>query len=362
MRILRPSFVSFVLVPSALVSGACTGDLDHPSARVTVTAGEDGGAATPASATEISQVEIVRGVPSRGRDPAVVAVEIAGSGLCTGTLVAENVVLTARHCVARTRDFIQCPPTSAQVGEPRAAGDLRILRGDDASIGEEVGRGVEIVTTPGNQLCDEDIAFVVLDRAVTGIVPLALHLEPLAKGQRIRSVGFGRRGDEQNAGMKLVREHVPIVAVSTDEFQVGEATCQGDSGGPAVDEDSGDIVGVVSRGGPACEGKDVHNIYTRVDVYRDLFQDALERAAARRPKDAGAAKPPATGSSKKPPTDMGEKCSAGADCASGVCVGSGAAAYCSRSCGGGDRCPNGYHCKSFKRDKAAPISACTRIN
>ena len=54
---------------------------------------------------------------------------------------------------------------------------------------------------------------------------------------------------------------------SAREFLVGEATCQGDSGGPALDEASGEIVGVVSRGGPACDAANAHNIYTRTDAF-----------------------------------------------------------------------------------------------
>ena len=77
----------------------------------------------------------------------------------------------------------------------------------------------------------------------------------------------------------MVREHVRVLSVSAAELTVGEATCQGDSGGPALDEDTGEVVGVVSRGGPSCEGAGVHNIYTRVDTFSWLVDEAFAKVA-----------------------------------------------------------------------------------
>ena len=53
------------------------GQADDPSAGDSAGGGEVGA----------DSVEIVPGVPDRGRDPAVVAIDIAGEGLCTGTLI-----------------------------------------------------------------------------------------------------------------------------------------------------------------------------------------------------------------------------------------------------------------------------------
>ena len=77
----------------------------------------------------------------------------------------------------------------------------------------------------------------------------------------------------------MVREHVRVLSVSAAELTVGEATCQGDSGGPALDEDTGEVVGVVSRGGPSCEGPGVHNIYTRADTFSWLVDEAFAKVA-----------------------------------------------------------------------------------
>jgi hypothetical protein len=301
-------------------------------------------------------VEVVHGVPDRGRDPAVVAIDIGGRALCTGSLIAADVVLTARHCVARTTEQVSCPATAPQVGSNYAASSLHIIVGDDASTGREAARGRLIFAPDAWALCDADIALVVLDQPVTGVAPLRVRLSGVAKGDHVRAVGYGRASDaSQVAGVKLLRDHVRVLDTSAAEFQVGEATCNGDSGGPALDESTGEIVGVVSRGGPSCDGPDVHNVYTRADVFLPLIDEALRRAGepSDDPPDADAGvhtvadagkKKDAGSSTHTPVTDMGAACDTGADCSSGVCVSEQGRRYCSRTCGTGDRCPTHYGC------------------
>lgn len=202
---------------------------------------------------EVDTVEIVHGVPDKGRDPAVVAIDVAGVGLCTGTLIAANVVLTARHCVSETSEQVACPPTSAQVKGHRDPGSLVIYEGDNIATAHEIARGAEVLVPHSQDLCDNDIAAIVLDQDVD-IEPVAVGKNAVTGGMPVRAVGYGKKGDNGSAGMKLLRDHVKVLEVAKAEFQVGESTCQGDSGGPALDE-SGELVGVVSRGGPSCDGK-----------------------------------------------------------------------------------------------------------
>lgn len=349
---LRRRVVFEIVLPVTMIG--CSPSAERPAE---LGRAEDDAADAGASAPSAHRVEIVQGVPDRGRDPAVVAIDTAGEGLCSGVLVSPRLVLTARHCVSRTTSVVACPPSGVQVLSKRSPGALGILVGEDVLSARRVAHGIAVVAPSGVTLCDADIALIVLDEPVVGVKPLPVRARGPAVGDYVRAVGFGRPGDEDPAGRKLVREHVRVLSASSAEFTIGEATCQGDSGGPALDEDTGEVIGVVSRGGPSCAGEGVHNVYTRVDAYAWLVEEAFARVAeiaAEEKSDAGAAdpgvKPAKRGTKQRPPSDVGGPCSTGGDCAAGVCVTDSSAVgsrqYCSRPCGSGDRCPSRYHCRS----------------
>jgi hypothetical protein len=215
--------------------------------------------------------------------------------------------------------------------------------GDDIATAKDVAVGAQVFTPPSGEICDADIALILLDREVDGIDPLDVSTTGVTAGDHVTAIGYGRRDDGDAAGTKLLREHVAVLSTSATEFLVGEATCQGDSGGPALDETTGDIVGVVSRGGPTCDGPDVHNIYTRADAFLALVNEALSKSvsAGRKKSDAGA---------KPVHPKLGGPCTTASDCASGVCATGPTTDYCSRTCGTGDRCPAHYHCTATPFD------------
>jgi hypothetical protein len=331
------------LTLSLLLAGAVTACSTPPN--------PPGSVASSSGGVQVDQTEVVAGVPDNGADPAVIALDIDGTDLCSGTLIAPDVVLTARHCVSTTPEQIACPTTTSQITANRPPSTLHVLAGDDVTTAKQVANGLRVFTPSSDQICNEDIALILLDAEVPGIDPLDVSATGVGAGDHVTSIGYGRLGDGDPAGKKLLREHVAVLDISPAEFSVGEATCQGDSGGPALDETSGEIVGVVSRGGPTCDGAGAHNVYTRTDVFQSLIAEALAASAAK------GKKPKSDGGTKAVHDPVGGTCKAGSDCASGICVTSAAAPYCSRSCGTADRCPAHYHCTATVEADAGEADA-----
>jgi secreted trypsin-like serine protease len=202
-------------------------------------------AASPDKAPSRIIGKIIQGTPVSPKNSPVIKVRLrsqAGRGLCTGSLITTNVVLTAWHCVS---------------GRP-----------EDSTV-EFNGREIavnKVITHPGLQLDDakgvifNDLALLFLKSRVRATTLPIVRSVKVKKGNEVVIAGFGR--DQNgitgflNVGTILIDEVTPNHVVTFFEDGKGESnSCNGDSGGPAllrVRSSSGGstlgVVGVVSTG------------------------------------------------------------------------------------------------------------------
>lgn len=293
---------------------------------------------------------IVHGALDRGRHPGVVALfadEGTAQQMCTAFVIAPDVLVTARHCVAELRtSSVECPARVPQVGRPFAAASLSVRLGDDVRAAAPAAFGRSIHTPYTDALCDADIAVVTLDRPLP-VRPMVIARKPPPVGP-IVAVGYGIIGPSGREGLRRFRQNVPIIAATPTEITVAESTCSGDSGGPAIDEASGEVIGVLSRGNVDCTKPTSRNIYVKTLPFLDLIDRILGYSG-------GA---PAVEPTPSAPTDIGDECRSGAACATGLCVEPGPSGYCSRACGpASGKCPTGYRCA---RSASQPNGVCAR--
>jgi Trypsin len=231
----------------------------------------------------------------------VVALALQGHGqvqvFCSGSLLAPNLVLTARHCIAQIGDGsseqVECG-TSQFSGEydPSA-----IFVSTDAQPQTSMGQLYsvdQILEAPGSQtVCGFDVALLILSGAgipsseATPIVPeLGAKTEINAL---FSAVGYGlqRADDTQGttAGSRMRFDDAKVYCVgsscppnaanSADEWVGNSPVCSGDSGGPALAE-SGRVFGVTSRGPADCS----YALYSNVADWADFIRSTAKVAAA----------------------------------------------------------------------------------
>ncbi len=287
-------------------------------------------------------------------DPATVALVAAPIAcgaplrvLCTGTLIAPRVVLTAAHCLTAL-------PTA----------DMLVLFGSDVASGQGVLVAVDhVIVHPDYAAPANDVGTVVLaEPAPPTVAPALLRTTALGAaevGTQVRIAGFGA---DELGGLGVKRAGTAaITAVHAMDFVIGAApamSCEGDSGGPVfVTRDAiEELAGITAFGDARCE---LSGTNMRVDAYaasfiapnlapsprpRPPFEPSADFCAAACADDAdcplgmGCVPNPsggmACGLRGLPPGQLGDACGAGGECESGMCLAVGPSCQCYLPCAG----------------------------
>jgi secreted trypsin-like serine protease len=189
-----------------------------------------------------------RSAPSEAVARAVVTVIGSRGNVCTGSLIAPAIVLTAGHCITpntsyRVIDYTTQPP--------------RLLTAQ------------KVVTHPqynaqamNAHRATADVALLQLPSPVPNKTPgiLGTPRIPIASGATFTVVGIGATASGSDAGVGTARAaglsvtgkpgtlQMRLVDPLTDNKRAGIGACTGDSGAPVFEEQNGQsvIVGVVS--------------------------------------------------------------------------------------------------------------------
>jgi hypothetical protein len=204
-------------------------------------------------------------------EPEDAVVRIVGPQMtCSGTLVDEDLVLTAHHCVVRRG------PRGEFTKELASARDLRIELGGDYLAWGHVAVAAIVAPPCGEVGGAGDVAVLVLPRKLVGLSTIAPRLDaPPEMGEELDPVGFGRCAMSADAIRRQSRAGGKVAGLTTETLEMRASICPGDSGGPVLAHSTHEVVGVVSLS--AMDGDDRTSnisVMARVDTYRALFSNA----------------------------------------------------------------------------------------
>ena len=244
-----------------------------------------------ANAPAQMQSRIIGGQTVTGSDwiahtvAAFVATNSQGQALCTASVVANDLAITAAHCIS---DQGANPVQSAKGTTYTLVFNTNIKGANQSTI-----RNVDAAEIPSQWKPDSGSDSNTSDVAVvhfSGGLPAGYQISDLLPynmnltvGESVELAGYGISNATQDTGAGILRKTAVTVTnpnFSPSEVELdqshGGGACHGDSGGPAyvLINNHPYLFGITSRGGGNC---DETVIYTRISVWSDWFKQASDK-------------------------------------------------------------------------------------
>lgn len=223
------------------------------------------------SADEFAAEERLLAQPFAVAVPEDAVVRIVGPSMtCTGTIIDDDLVLTAHHCLVQRGPRGEFTKTNLDPSLVRVE-----LGGDYFAWGEVSVRAV-VAPPCGEQGGAGDIAVLVLTRKLVGVTPMTIRGEGIPKvGEEVAPVGFGRCALSPDAIRRKDRTGGPIRALTAETLHLDASVCPGDSGGPVFAKSTGEIVGVVSLSAMDHDDRTRGpSVMARIDAYPHVLTHA----------------------------------------------------------------------------------------
>lgn len=252
-------------------------------------------------AADSNSANIVGGTPADQGEWGWQVLVRPGNYLCGGSLIAEDWVVTAAHCVFNSQEeLIAAETIHVTVGETYRG----TLEGTEQQLDVDAIFAHEAYDHSTNS---NDIALlhlvkpVVMNKAIAIISLLTNEqLDLVAPGKLATVTGWGTTKEGGYASSSLMEVTVPIVdnATCNSSYGIigdnmlcagyaegGKDSCQGDSGGPlVVPDEAGNwyLAGIVSFG-YGCARADYYGVYTRVSSLVEWVQGTMTAYASTHP-------------------------------------------------------------------------------